>query len=97
MLRAFRWCSCQWKLQNAPEPIEPVTVSEGAPCQELVIDEPDLASLPIPWFFEHERGPYVTAGAIVARDPEGGAANLSIARVAADAGFHQSGKALASS
>jgi UbiD family decarboxylase len=61
-------------------PIEPTAVAE-APCQEVVIESPDLASLPLPWFFEHETGPYVTAGAIVARDAGSGAANLSIARV----------------
>jgi 2,5-furandicarboxylate decarboxylase 1 len=61
-------------------PVAPVEVA-AAPCQEVVVDDPDLAGLPVPWFFEHETGPYVTAGAIVARDPERGAANLSIARV----------------
>jgi 2,5-furandicarboxylate decarboxylase 1 len=62
-------------------PVAPVVVSSDAPCQQVVMDDPDLASLPIPWFFEHETGPYISAGAIVARDPDGGAANLSIARV----------------
>jgi len=61
-------------------PLAPREVAAG-PCQEVVVESPDLASLPIPWFFEHETGPYVTAGAIVARDPDSGAANLSIARL----------------
>jgi 4-hydroxy-3-polyprenylbenzoate decarboxylase len=61
-------------------PIEPAPVAEAL-CQQVVVDDPDLAALPLPWFFEHETGPYVTAGAIVARDPDGGAANLSIARL----------------
>jgi 2,5-furandicarboxylate decarboxylase 1 len=52
-----------------------------APCQEVVVTDVDLARLPIPWFFEHETGPYVTAGAIVARDGIDGPANLSIARL----------------
>lgn len=51
------------------------------PCQEVVVTDVDLERLPIPWFFEHETGPYVTAGAIVARDGAGGPANLSIARL----------------
>src|ERR1700749_4255599 len=62
------------------EPLAPRGVAE-APCQEIEIETPDLGSLPLPWFFEHETGPYVTAGAIVARDLDGGAANLSIARI----------------
>ena len=37
--------------------------------------------LPIPRFFEHERGPYITAGAIVAKDRRTGQTNLSIARL----------------
>ncbi len=37
--------------------------------------------MPIPRFFEHERGPYITAGAIVAKDRRTGQTNLSIARL----------------
>jgi 4-hydroxy-3-polyprenylbenzoate decarboxylase len=62
-------------------PVPPREVADG-PCQEVVVDEPDLlGELPLPWFFEHETGPYVTAGAILARDPVTGAGNLSIARL----------------
>jgi len=53
----------------------------GAPCQEVALAAPDLDRLPVPWFFEHESGPYLTAGAIVAQDPESGRGNLSYARV----------------
>ena len=38
-------------------------------------------TLPIPRFFEKEGGPYITAGAIVARDRLSGQTNLSIARL----------------
>jgi len=62
-------------------PVAPRVVADG-PCQEVVVDAPDLlGELPLPWFFEHETGPYVTAGAITARDPVTGAGNLSIARL----------------
>jgi 2,5-furandicarboxylate decarboxylase 1 len=62
-------------------PVAPREVADG-PCQEVVVHAPDLlGELPLPWFFEHETGPYVTAGAIVARDPVTGAGNLSIARL----------------
>jgi 4-hydroxy-3-polyprenylbenzoate decarboxylase len=48
----------------------------------VAVDMPDLAArLPVPWFFEAETAPYITAGAVIARDPRGGAANLSIARL----------------
>jgi 2,5-furandicarboxylate decarboxylase 1 len=61
-------------------PHDPVEVDD-APCQQTAIEAPDLAGLPIPWFFEYETGPYITAGAIVARDGQDGPANLSIARL----------------
>jgi 2,5-furandicarboxylate decarboxylase 1 len=54
----------------------------SVPCQEDVIAKPVLADqLPIPWFFEYEGGPYITAGAIVAKDHRHGRTNLSIARL----------------
>jgi len=57
-------------------------VLASAPCQEETIPDPLLIDeLPIPHFFEHERGPYVTAGAIVAKDRRSGDTNLSIARL----------------
>ncbi len=61
-------------------PIEPRLAGDG-PCQAIAEEHPDLAQLPIPRWFEHEGGPYITAGCIVARDPETGERNWSIARV----------------
>ena len=61
-------------------PILPKPTDGPAPCQQVVA-EPDLTALPFPRFFEHETGPYVTAGVIVARDLETGQGNLSIARL----------------
>lgn len=60
--------------RSTPSPVE------DAPCQE-VVEEPDLARLPIPTFFERESGPYITAGVIIARDPITGRGNASFARV----------------
>src|SRR5215469_4451540 len=52
----------------------PVEVVNRAPWQEVVWegDEVDLARLPIPKHFAVDAGPYITAGQIVARDPETG-------------------------
>lgn len=61
-------------------PVEPRVIAAG-PCQEVAVDDPDLGSIPIPTFFEGETGPYVTAGAIVARDRLTGRRNWSIARL----------------
>lgn len=60
-------------------PLAPVVIERG-PAQEIELP-PDLALLPIPRFFEHETGPYITAGCIVARDRVTGQRNLSYARV----------------
>ena len=57
-------------------------VVASAPCQQDIIAEPALAAeLPIPHFFEKEAAPYITAGAIVAKDRVSGFTNLSIARL----------------
>jgi 2,5-furandicarboxylate decarboxylase 1 len=59
----------------------PSRLVASAPCQEVAIETPDLARLPIPHFFEGETGPYITAGAIVAADSVTQARNLSFARL----------------
>jgi 2,5-furandicarboxylate decarboxylase 1 len=60
----------------------PHRIVSSAPCQEAIIAEPSLAAeLPIPRFFEKEAGPYITAGAIIAKDRVSGFTNLSIARL----------------
>jgi 2,5-furandicarboxylate decarboxylase 1 len=63
-------------------PVKPVVVSEGA-CQEMVIAEKiDLRQLlPIPNLCEKDRNPYVSAGVLVAKDPETGARNVSMNRL----------------
>lgn len=53
---------------------QPVEVVEEAPWREVVLegDEVDLEKLPIPLHFPVDAAPYITAGQIVARDPETG-------------------------
>ncbi|MCL4773108.1 MAG: UbiD family decarboxylase [Burkholderiaceae bacterium] len=65
--------------QAIAAPIEPAIVAQG-PVQDVEM-RPDLGQLPIPRFFEHETGPYITAGCIVAQDRVSGQRNLSYARV----------------
>lgn len=53
-----------------------------APCQEVVHERPDLGRLmPIPVHNEHDSGPYITAGLVIARNPRTGAQNVSINRL----------------
>lgn len=53
---------------------------ESPACAERVLPT-DLQRLPIPRYFAKESAPYLTAGVVVAKHPDTGAANLSFARV----------------
>jgi len=63
-------------------PVKPILVAGGA-CQEIVISEKiDLLKLlPIPNLCEKDRNPYVSAGVLVAKDPETGVRNVSMNRL----------------
>ncbi|WP_017777651.1 UbiD family decarboxylase [Paraburkholderia kururiensis] len=54
-----------------------------APCQQVVHTSGiDLhALLPIPTHSEHDNGPYITAGLVIARNPRTGVQNVSINRI----------------
>jgi 2,5-furandicarboxylate decarboxylase 1 len=69
------------------DPILPVIVEQG-PVQDVVHpSDLDLARLlPVPTWFEREGGPYITAGVIIAKDPETGRRNVSIARLRLEGG-----------
>jgi 2,5-furandicarboxylate decarboxylase 1 len=67
-------------LTSVLSPIKPMRV-EQAPVQDVVETKDILTSLPVPTFFEKETGAYITAGLIVARDPETGLGNASYARI----------------
>ena len=56
--------------------------------QDIIVERGvDLpALLPVPTWFERETAPYITAGVIVAKDPETGRRNVSIARLRLEGG-----------
>ena len=64
-------------IARAADPV----VMAAAPWQEVTSQDPRWSALPVPTFFEHETGPYITAGVIAARDPQTGRGNLSYARI----------------
>ncbi len=74
-------------LQALDEGLPPEIVPAG-PVQEVVHQAPlDVSQvLPVPTWFEREGGPYITAGVIVARDPDTGRRNVSIARLRLEGG-----------
>jgi 2,5-furandicarboxylate decarboxylase 1 len=61
-------------------PLAPIRVADAA-VQSVVVRTAPLAGLPIPTFFPRESRPYITAGVILARDPETGRGNASFARL----------------
>lgn len=69
------------------QPIKPVLVKD-APVQAVVHDRDiDIGKLlPVPHWFEREAAPYITAGVIVAKDPESAKRNVSIARLRLEGG-----------
>jgi UbiD family decarboxylase len=50
----------------------PCPVVEMAPCQEMVVDEPDLDELPILLHCAGDGGNYISAGVVIARHPKYG-------------------------
>jgi UbiD family decarboxylase len=52
-------------------PTKPPLTTE-APCQEVIIEDVDLAQIPIPRYHPLDGGPYITAGVSVIVDPEFG-------------------------
>ena len=52
----------------------PVELVDTAPWQDVIVegDDVDLTKLPIPFHFEIDAAPYITAGQLSARDPETG-------------------------
>lgn len=74
-------------LDALKNPIAPVLIAHG-PVQDVVHEgRIDLAALlPVPTWFERESGPYITAGVIIAKDPETARRNVSIARLRLEGG-----------
>lgn len=55
---------------------------ETGPVQQVVETAPDLVrDLPIPTHNEHDSGPYITAGLIIAKNPRTGRQNVAIVRL----------------
>jgi UbiD family decarboxylase len=82
------YAELEQRLQSALQnPIPPILVRE-APVQQCVHEAPlDIgALLPVPHWFERESAPYITAGVIIAKDPESGRRNVSIARLRLEGG-----------
>ncbi|MDX6598832.1 MAG: 4-hydroxy-3-polyprenylbenzoate decarboxylase, partial [Gaiellales bacterium] len=56
------------------------TVSKG-PCQEVVLDQPDLDRLPIPTCWPGDGGPFITLPSVFTKDPRTGGRNVGMYRL----------------
>jgi 2,5-furandicarboxylate decarboxylase 1 len=76
--------------QAAEKPLPSQEVSAAqAPCQQVVhIGADVLKLLPVPTHSEHDNGPYITAGLVIARNPVTGVQNVSINRIQVHSGTH---------
>jgi 2,5-furandicarboxylate decarboxylase 1 len=74
--------------QAAEKPLPCREVSaKDAPCQQAVHRGGDvLKLLPVPTHSEHDNGPYITAGLVIARNPVTGVQNVSINRIQVHSG-----------
>ncbi len=80
LLAAYR------RAADAPLACEEVPAGHAA-CQQVVHRDPDVrALLPVPTHSEHDNGPYITAGMVIARNPVTGVQNVSINRIQVHAG-----------
>ena len=59
---------------------QPKTVRSG-PCQELVLDPPDLDALPIMTCWPEDGGPFITLPAVITKDPRSGMRNVGMYRI----------------
>lgn len=71
----------EW-LMRVKEPIEPASVPDG-PVKEVVKTgtDVDLDELPIVTHCSKDAGPFITAGIVIAKDPETGIRNVSVNRM----------------
>jgi len=56
-------------LSRAIENRSPCQVIKDAPCQEVIVDDPDLDALPILRHCEKDGGNYISSGVVIARHP----------------------------
>lgn len=73
----------QQRIIDAVDAPLPPAIVDRPPCQELVetSDIDLLKRLPVPTISEHDGGRYISAGLVIARDPDSGRRNLAICRL----------------
>jgi len=68
------------KLMEMAKSTQPRLVSR-APCQEVVMTEPDLTKLPILTTWPKDGGPFITLPSVITKDPKTGVRNIGMYRM----------------
>ncbi len=69
------------KIMEATENPVPVENIEGVNKNYITQKKPDLSKIPVPTYYKKDGGAYLTAGVVIAKDPETGIRNASIHRM----------------
>ncbi len=69
------------KVMNATSSPVPIAKFESVKKNFITQKEPDLSEIPVPTYYKKDGGAYITAGVVIAKDPETGIRNASIHRM----------------
>ncbi len=69
------------KIMEATENPLPIENIESIQNNYITQKEPDLSEIPVPTYYKKDGGAYITAGVVIAKDPETGIRNASIHRM----------------
>ena len=69
------------RIMKATENPIPIKNVENVKENFITQKEPDLSKIPVPTYYKKDGGPYMTAGVVIAKDPETGVRNASIHRM----------------
>lgn len=83
-LTSIHWekqCKINQKIQRAISEPTPYKEVHSGPVNEVTEDKVDLSKLPVPTWFEHDAGPYMTGGVVIAKNPNTGVLNMGVYRI----------------
>jgi len=83
-LTSVNWekqCKINQIIQRAISEPTPYKEVQSGPVKEVTEDKVDLLKLPVPTWFEHDAGPYITGGVVIAKNPMSGVLNMGVYRI----------------
>lgn len=74
-------------MEATSNPLE-IESTESVKNNYITQNEPDLIKIPVPTYYKKDGGAYITAGVVIAKDPETGVRNASIHRMLVNSKNH---------